>query len=97
MFGDRSHPTEMYNDAKLFMRYRLHSADIMDLVDLISDNILVAERRGSLTPTLKLSVVLRFFVCGSFQLVFGDLFGITIATVCRTAHRMAAAFTQNLQ
>ena len=64
----------------------------MNLVDMVGDNVSVAEREGSLTPTLQVLIALRFFACGSFQLVVGDLFGVRKATISRTIHRVAAAF-----
>ncbi len=93
-FRDRSHPFEIYDDAELFTRYRFRRADIMNLVDMVDDNVSVAERKGSLTPTLQVLIALRFFACGSFQLVVGDLFGVSKATISRTIHRVAAAFAR---
>ena len=76
------------------MRYRFRRADIMNLVDMVGDNVSVAERKGSLTPTLQVLIALRFFVCGSFQLIVCDLFGVSKATISRTKHRVAAAFAR---
>ena len=53
MFRDRAHPFESYDDAELFMRYRFRRADTMNLIDMVGDNVSVAERKGSLTPTLQ--------------------------------------------
>ena len=47
VFRDISHPFEI----ELFTKYWFCHADIMDLV---GDSILVAERKGSVTPTLAL-------------------------------------------
>ena len=66
----------------------------MDLVDLVDDNIDINKRKRSLTPTLQVRVALRFFACGSFQLIVCDLFAVSKSTVCRTIHRVAAAFAQ---
>ena len=79
-----------------FDRYRFRRDDIMDLVDLVGDDVSISTRKGSLTTTLQILVALRFFACGSFQLVVGDLFGISKATVSRTVHRVAAAFARLL-
>ena len=96
VFRDRSHPFEMYDDVELFDRYRFRRDDIKDLVDLVGDDVSISTRKGSLTTTLQILVALRFFACGSFQLVVGDLFGISKATVSRTVHRVAAAFARLL-
>ena len=61
----------MYDDVDLFDRYQFRRHDIMDLVDLVDDNIEISNRKGSLTTTLQVLVALRFFACGSFQLVVG--------------------------
>ena len=57
MFRDRSHPFKVCDEAELFTRYRFHRANIMNLVDMVGDNVSVAERKGSLTSTLKVLVV----------------------------------------
>ena len=94
VFRDADHPFDVYDDVDLFDRYRFRRHDIMDLVDLVDDNIEISNRKGSLTTTLQVLVALRFFACGSFQLVVGDLFGVSKSTVSRTIHRVAAAFAQ---
>ena len=94
VFRDGSHAFEIYDDVELYMRYRFRHADIMNLVDMVGDNFSVAERKDSLTPTLQVLIALRFFACGSFQLVVGDLFGVSKATISRTIHRVAAAFAR---
>ena len=64
LFRDRAHPFEIYDDAELYMRYRFRRADLMNLVEMVGDNVSVAERKGSLTPTLQVRIALRFFACG---------------------------------
>ena len=61
---------------------------------MVGDDVSVADRKGSLTPTLQVLIALRFFACGSFQLVVGDLFGVSKANISRTIHRVAAAFAR---
>ena len=86
----------MYDDVELFDRYRFCCDDIMDLVDLVGDNISISTQKCSMTTTLQILVPLRFFACGSFQLVVSDLFAISKATVSRTIHRVAVAFARLL-
>ena len=78
------------------MRYRFRRANIMNLIDMVSDNVSIADRKGSLpaTPTLQVLIALRFFACGCFQLVVGDLFGVSKATISRTIYRVSAAFAR---
>ena len=52
----------------------------------------LANERGAYSS--QVLVALRFFACGSFQLAVGDLFCVSKSTVCRTIHKVAAAFAQ---
>ena len=49
------------------------------------------ERHGSLTPMNQLLIALRYYATGTFQLVVGDLFCITKATICRIVHKVTRA------
>lgn len=73
VFRDTTHPFDLYDDVELFDRYRFRQHNIMHLVDLIGDDIAVVSRKGSLTATLQILIALRFFACGCFQVVVGDL------------------------
>lgn len=45
-------------------------------------------RNGSLTPMNQLLIALRYYATGTFQLVVGDLFNVSKATICRTVHKV---------
>ena len=94
VFRDLTHPLDVYDDVELFVRYRFRRGDILDLIDLVSADVDIARRKGSLSVTQQVLVALRLFACGSFQVVVGDLFGCSKATICRTVHRVAAAFAR---
>ena len=67
VFTDRTHPLEMY--------CACHRGVTMNLVALIDDDVYVFTQKGSLRTTQHIFAALRFFACGIFQLVVGDLFG----------------------
>ena len=50
-----------------------------------------SERNEGLSPMNQLLITLRFYATGSFQIVVGDLFDVSKATVCRTVHKVTRA------
>ena len=48
-------------------------------------------RNQCLTPLQQLLSALRFYATGTFQLVVGDLSGVSKSTVCKTVHRVTEA------
>jgi len=50
-----------------------------------------SDRNDCLSPLNQLLVTLRFYATGTFQLVIGDTFSISKATVCRIVHRVTRA------
>jgi len=53
-----------------------------------------SERNECLSPMNQLLVALRYYATGTFQLVVGDTFGVSKATVCRTVHRVTRAIAE---
>ena len=61
----------------------------MDLVNLVGDTFWLPNEKAHCHQHV---VLLRFFACRCFQLMVGDLFGISKATVCKIAEATTAAF-----
>lgn len=97
VFRDRTHPFELYDDIDLYARYRFRRQDIIDLVDVVQGDIDRAfTRLGSLPALLQVMVALRFYACGCFQIVVGDIFGIDKSTVSRVIERVSRALSSRI-
>jgi len=53
-----------------------------------------SERNDKLMPMNQLLIALRFYATSTFQLVIGDPFGVSNATVCRVVHRVTRAIAR---
>jgi len=81
---------EKYNAVSFKQRYRLEKATAIFLCDLIKDNLCAPVRRGThIPPIIQLTVALRFFATGGFQLCMGDLHDISQPTVSKIVKRVA--------
>ena len=93
MLRDRPIRSRLYDDIDLFSRYRFSRNIILEFVDLFEDDISVNSRKGSLTAN---SRSVTFFACGTCQLLVGNLFAVSEATIRRTIARVANAFARPL-
>lgn len=83
---DRSNALEVYSDDDFRKRYRFSKAGFVHVLRRIEKEIKHLDNRGSpLRPDQQLLIALRYFASGSFQVVAGDLNGVSVATVCRYA------------
>ena len=57
LFRDRAHPFEIYDDAELYMRYRFRRTDIMNLVDMVGDNVSVADTNGNAPSSYRVAIL----------------------------------------
>jgi DNA-binding transcriptional ArsR family regulator len=93
VFRDRTHPLEVFDDQKVYRKFRFHRQAIFELTDEVSDVLeYPAQRKGSLPPLLQVLVALRFYAIGTFQNAVGDLIGVDQSTVSRTLTRVTDAF-----
>jgi hypothetical protein len=96
IFRDRTHPLEVFDDAKVYKKFRFPREAIYELTDEIEQEITYpAQRKGCLTPVLQVLLALRFYANGSFQHVVADLIGVDQSTVCRTVTRVTNALFRN--
>ena len=91
---DRTNPFDIYDDVKLFARFRVRREDIVTLVDLFGDELEhPLPRGGSLPPLMQVLVALRFFASGAYQQTTGDLFNIDRQTVGRIIARLSSVYS----
>ena len=91
IFRDRLHPLDRYDDIELFGKFRFRRQDILQLTDELEEIIALPHRKGALPPVLHVLLTLRFYACGSFQDVCGELVGVHQATASRTITRVTEA------
>ena len=92
---DRQNPLEMLTAGEVFVRYRFLPQTIVFLCNRLANYLEFGNERNSPLPVLlQVLVTLRFFATGSFQLVIGDLIGISQPTVSRTCRRVGDALTR---
>ena len=79
---DKSNPIKLFDDDEFRNRYRLTKEAFHDLLKLCEPHLKTANNRGlPISILLKLCAVLRFFATGSFQIVTGDLEGLSQTSV----------------
>lgn len=66
----------MYNDDKVFEKFRFHRQVILDLTDSVMTEY-VHPRQGSPSPVLQVLLALCFYATGAFEDVIADLIGVS--------------------
>lgn len=94
-FRARRDPLTDYSDAELVERYRLDSAGIRYVTDLLRDSLQSHTKRNkALSPETKVAITLRYLATGKMQLCNADDFGITQPTISRVITQTLVALTQ---
>ena len=92
IFRDRLHPLDAYDDEEIRKRYRLTRQLILTLHDMIQHEIEPQTNRNMAVPAiLQIFIALRYYACGSFQVVVGDSIGVHRSTVSRIITRVTAS------
>nr|XP_039255158.1 putative nuclease HARBI1 [Styela clava] len=81
---DQQNPLEILTDVQFVDRYRLTKDGVVNFMAFLHEDLAKVNNRGSpLPPLFKFTVVLRFYATGCFQVVSGDLEGVSQPTVSR--------------
>ena len=92
VFRDRLNPLEVFRPAQVRKKFRFWPHQILEILDEIRDDIEPDTQRSHAIPALtKLCATLRFFACGTYLDVVGDVMGLSDATVCRIVHDVTRA------
>jgi len=87
---DRTNPFEVYSDQEFKERFRFNKHTTELLLDLIRADIDHGSQRNCyIPPILQITVALRFFATGQFQLIDGDLINISQPSACRIVNRVS--------
>ena len=97
IFRDRQNPLDIYNDAQLLSEYRFDRESLFKITSKLEPDLDHQTRRNHALPAVQqVLIALRFFACGTFQSVVGDVFNVHKSTVCRVVHRVAHALCRRL-
>lgn len=81
-------------EGKFIERYRISKAVTAKVLQDIQDRLSYHNQRNfPLSPMHQFLITLRYYACGSFQLVMADNAGVSKATVCRTINKVSAALS----
>lgn len=84
VFKDRTNPLEEYDSTQFLQRFRISKGTFAELVDLVACDLQRPTRRSNaLNPAEQLAIALRFYASGSFQMIIGDVCGVSQASCCR--------------
>lgn len=87
---DRLNPLEAFDDVDFFARFRVNKNGFNSILGHLSDDLpqFSKNTNNPLNPVQQLSVALRFYATGDFQISCGDFQGIDQSTVSRIVHRV---------
>ena len=89
---DRSNPLEVFSDEEFKCRFRFRKETVLSLMQLLSADLEHGVPRNNfIPPILQITVTLRFYATGHFQITDGDLFGLSQPSVCRIIKRVSQA------
>lgn len=95
---ERLDPLTMYDDAEFISRFRMDKSVFNKLFSMIVEEIGMDHSIGHPTPPkLQLLITLRYYATGSFQMVGGDLVGVSQPTVSRIVARVSLALAKLAQ
>ena len=95
---DRLEPLTFYNDEEFLHRYRMTKLAFNKFFSMVIDDIGMDHCIGLPTPPqLQLLITLRYYATGSFQMVGGDLVGVSQPTVSRIVSRVSIALAKLAQ
>ena len=96
IFRDRIHPLDKYDDKDIQRKFRFNWETIIRITDEVEKVIRHSNRLGALPPVLQELLTLRYYACGAFQDVCGELFNVSRPTASRTINRVTNALVQHI-
>ncbi|PSN38222.1 hypothetical protein C0J52_22209, partial [Blattella germanica] len=86
----KENKTTNLNDARFYERYRLKKEVERMIVQETEDRLeCTTDRNHPLTPLQQILLALRFYATGSFEIVIGDMNGVSKATVSRYVKKVS--------
>ncbi|CAC5371539.1 HARBI1 [Mytilus coruscus] len=98
LFRDRLNPLDFMTDGQIIKNYRLDRASIYDLYEEMQDDLKKSTHRSSsLSVSLQVMIVLRYYASGSYMNVIGDAHGVSEMAVSRCVNAVSKNITGNIQ
>ncbi|XP_031327365.1 putative nuclease HARBI1 [Photinus pyralis] len=95
MVRERQDNFHGWNEEQFFNRFRVTKNTALHINGLIEDNIRHrTDRNHAVSPLQQLLVALRFYACGSFQIVAGDFGGLHRTTSGQIIRRVSRAIAE---
>lgn len=92
---DVENPFEKLQEAEFVERYRFTKAGVKEIFECLKHDVMFQTRSNGLHPILQLTIALRFYAAGHFQMTDGDLLGVSRRTAGRSIHRVSRVITRN--
>lgn len=80
LFRDMFNPLELLNEKQLYERYRFDRESIYTLTSLLAEDLNCCRRNCALLPVHQVLIALRYYATGTFQIVCGDIVGVSKTT-----------------
>ena len=87
-----------FTDDEIRQRFLFRRDSILFIVDVVHDDLVrPTNRNHALSVETQVLAALRFFACGSFDQVVGDVIGIDKSTMCRLITEFCTAMNRHCQ
>ena len=81
---DPPNPIEYLNENNFIQRYRLSKETEIDLLRMLDGDLMSPSNKGlPISPILQFTAALKFYTTGCFQIVAGDLEGVSQPIISR--------------
>lgn len=98
IFDIRKHPMNEYLDDEFRKRFRFTKSSVMYIINLIHSDVQFEELRNDpIAAEDQILMTLRYYATGSFQIVLGDLMGVSQSTAHRIIYRVTHAIGKHFQ
>ncbi|XP_023236991.1 uncharacterized protein LOC111636062 [Centruroides sculpturatus] len=95
IISPRRNDLEQLDDYDFLCRYLLPKESVRNLLERIGHNLVsTSSRNYAMSPMEQLSLALRFYATGTFQLVVGDLNDLSQSSTCRAINRVSFLIAQ---
>ncbi|CAL2052421.1 unnamed protein product [Caenorhabditis brenneri] len=96
IFRDRSNPFDTLSDEQFRIRYRFTRHGFFTVLALIENSITTSDRSNALLPAQRMALTLQSLASNTFQILVGDMAGVSQATVSRTIRMVCKAIVEKI-
>ena len=97
IYHERVNPLDQWDDSDFKKRFRMRKSSFHKLLGLIENELtFISNRNNPVSPSLQLLIAIRYYACGTFQQVCGDLVRISQPTMSRVVKKVSIAIAKML-